>query len=136
MREGSLRISVLNCTDDGRGLSVSVPTEFLGRMRSLGGIHWTTIQPGAIRGNHAHRVKHELLLVHSRGPVEIGWDSGQGSKVELRSFDQGVFIVIDVPPLHSHAIKNTGTVDVVVAAISDQPYDPLAPDVENRTVIA
>jgi len=106
---------------DGRGASFGVPADLLGTLLSVQDVHVTTITPGSVRGNHFHRRKRELLTVLATDRWSVHWDTGEGTSTHRQEFGAGGFTV-SPPLLWSHAIRNDGTADVFMFAMTDQPF--------------
>lgn len=87
----------------------------------------STTRPGITRGNHFHFNKVERFLV-IRGQAVIRlrrlFDG------EVREFhvcgDEPMYI--DMPPLHTHSITNTGNGELMTLFWSHEIFDPQAPD--------
>lgn len=88
---------------------------------------FSTTRPGVTRGDHFHYRKVErFLVVQGSATIRV-----------RRLFDDRVhkFDVcgeepryIDMPPLHTHNITNTGTTDLLTLFWSNEIFDPEAPD--------
>jgi len=127
-----LSVLRLEDRDDGRGSAFYLPDEAL---RWLGGVeemHVVTIRPGAIRGNHVHLRRREVIVVRSEGPWELGWrvPGGESEEVERRRFEEAQGVLLCVEPGVAHALKNLGERELVVASCSSGRFDPGAPDTE------
>lgn len=130
-------LSVLRLEDrnDGRGSAFYLPDEAL---RWLGGVeemHLVTIRPGAIRGNHVHHRRREVIVVRSEGPWELAWrvagEEGEGGgEVETQRFEGAQGVLLCVEPGVAHALKNLGDEELLVASCSSGRFDPGAPDTE------
>jgi dTDP-4-dehydrorhamnose 3,5-epimerase-like enzyme len=117
-----IAIELVDGTEDDRGFSASITRRFLERIGPVQDVHVTTVAPGAVRGNHFHVERRELLAVGYRGRWSLHWDTGAGTVVHSRRFD-GVGQCLVYPPPHwSHAVSNDGDVDLVVVGLSDRPY--------------
>lgn len=128
-------LSVLEPGGGTRGLDFSVPTDALERLGPALDIHWMTLRPDCIRGNHFHEHQSELILVFNSDRVEVAWDRGPGTPIESAVVDQAALVCLEVPSQHSHAIKNNGSKDLVLAALASRRYDPMSPDAIARIVL-
>lgn len=97
-------------------------------------VHITTLVPGAVRGEHYHRDRRELLIVLHRGPWSLPWDCGEGTEIQRRDFTGGGAVLIEVAPLAAHAVRNDGPTDLSIVGLSDGAFDPAAPDAYPRRV--
>lgn len=119
-----IQIKELNNLGDKRGSSFTTPAEalsFVGRMADL---HLASIKPGAVRGNHYHLRRLALITVLPGVKWSLHWDEGASSATQHREFDGGCPVLLLIPPLASHALRNDGTDDLWWLSISSEPYDP------------
>lgn len=88
-------------------------------------LHVVLSLPGAVRGNHMHGRRTEILAVV--GPALVRYRENG----ELRDVTLGETEVVrfEFPPGVPHAIKNTGSRPQVILSFNDQPHDPASPDV-------
>ena len=103
--------------------------------RNGGQAFLSTTKPGITRGNHFHFSKVERFLV-IRGQAVIRL---------RRLFDDEVVefhvagdspVYIDMPPLHTHSITNTGDDELMTLFWSHEIFDPEAPDTYFLPVLA
>lgn len=99
-------------------------------------MHIATIEPGAIRGNHYHAARRELLVIMSVDRWSLHWDTGAGTPVQQRSFDRAGTVLVTVPTGVAHAIRNDGEVPVTMMGMTDGPYDAKNPDAYPRMVVS
>ncbi|MFI6655336.1 hypothetical protein ACIBL8_07475 [Streptomyces sp. NPDC050523] len=100
-------------------------------------VHVTTLMPGAVRGNHFHVRRRELLLVLHEEAWSGHWDeAGDGTPLHSRTFGGRGAVLIEVPRLVSHAVRNDGSVPLHITGFSDGEYDPASPDAFPRSVVA
>lgn len=135
MKDQSLGVDELPDAGDGRGSSFGVPAEVFGGCFPVADLHIATIEPGAVRGNHFHLVRREVLVVIAAGPWSLHWDEGADTPVRQRSFDKPGAVVVTVPIGMSHAIRNDGAVPIQMVGMTDGPYDPDRPDAYPRPVV-
>jgi hypothetical protein len=77
------------------------------------------VPEGAVRGDHAHKQCHELLVA-TTGRIEVIADNGTGPQdFVLDSPDIGVYL----PPL-TWCTQHSHTPDAVLAVLASHPYDP------------
>jgi oxalate decarboxylase/phosphoglucose isomerase-like protein (cupin superfamily) len=132
-----LKLGVVELCDSGdaRGSSYAVPTALLHGQFPVGDMHIATIEPRAVRGNHYHAVRREILVVMATDRWSLHWDEGADTAVRQRNFDGPGAVLITVPIGMSHAIRNDGTVPIRMVGMSDGPYDPDRPDAYSRIVV-
>ena len=119
-------------------------------------VHVVVTRPGEVRGNHFHRVLHEVTVVV--GPARVAWRPANDATATagnagaprpgdaLGEHADGVTAgSIDVPPGEAwrfefppgiaHAYLNTGQETQVLVAFSSEPHDPANPDTYRDPVI-
>lgn len=124
----------LSDTGDARGESYSVPAEWLADGMSLLDIHVSSILPGHTRGNHLHRIHHEIFVVIAKDKWSLHWDTGEGTPAQCRSFAGPGSVLIRIQPDASHAIRNDGSLPLSLIGLSDLTFNPDQPDSYTRTV--
>lgn len=112
---------------DPRGLAFTVSPQTLADLGGVADMHLTTVRPGAVRGNHLHARKREVLVVLHRDEWELHWEDSAKVR-QRRVFGGGGGVTLTVQPSIPHAIRNTGTEDLIVAGLSPVPFDPAEPD--------
>ena len=81
--------------------------------------------PGAVRGNHQHALRTEILAVV--GPALVRYrEHGELKDVTVGENEAVRFVF---PPGVPHAIRNTGEQPQVILSFNDQLHDPGRPDV-------
>lgn len=121
----TLEISIepLDRYEDERGWVCEVYSGELGA--ELQNIHLGTMEPGAVRGNHAHLESREWIVFHNP-MIQVRW----------REDDETIDAVIEepslvtLPPGIPHAFKNEGDETVSFTAYRDTEYDDDNPDAE------
>ena len=119
-----LWITLLPQASDERGLSVSVLTSCLAWVQPVQDLHFASIRPGAIRGNHVHTGKREVIAVVATGRWSLHWDTGSSTEPRQRTFAGDDAVLVEIPPLWAHAIRNESDADLWIVAVSDRVYDP------------
>ena len=110
-----VRISILEAKKDSRGSSFGIALPFAG----AGECHVATVRPGAVRGNHFHTTRHELLVVLHRDRWTLLWDEGEGTPVESRTFEGEGAVLMDADPLCAHAVRNDGSHELQLFVLGD-----------------
>lgn len=111
----SVRVTPLEGRSDIRGTSFGVDVPFA----SIGECHVATVRPGAIRGNHFHRTRRELLVVLYSDRWTLLWDEGEGSPVQSRAFEGEGAVLMEAEPLCAHAVRNDGARDLQIMSLGD-----------------
>jgi dTDP-4-dehydrorhamnose 3,5-epimerase-like enzyme len=130
----ALTVVELRDTGDVRGFSSALPRELIAHLDGVVDVHVTTLNPGYIRGNHFHVIRNELLLIQSADRWSLHWDSGERTAVESRDFKSPGAVLVVVPKLWSHAVRNDGDSPLQIVGMTDGTYDPEAPDTHHREV--
>lgn len=120
---------------DARGYSYSLPKEFFEYLPDIKDVHIMTLKPNHIRGNHYHRKKNEIIYVQYVDDWVLFYDSGLKTKVTQNSFSQSGAVIITIPPMFSHAIKNIGNKDMFLVGFTDMPYGMEDQDAFFREVV-
>ncbi len=127
--EEPLAVTVLEDRDDGRGSAFYLPAEALEWLGGVEEVHLVTARRGAIRGNHVHRRRREVILVRSQGPWKLAWRP-PGGETAVRRFEDPCGILLTVEPGTAHAIQNLGAPELVITSCSSARLDPDDPDTE------
>lgn len=106
--------------------------DFLGRCREM---HAGTIEPGAIRGNHYHTDRKELLIVIHSDRFRFVWQEKNQDNVHTETFAGSGAVAIEISPGAIHAIKNTGQQSMTLIACSDGPFDQEYKDTGRRRIL-
>lgn len=115
--------------DDGRGFAFYLPAEALEWLGRVAEVHLVAARPGAVRGNHLHRRRREVIVVQATGPWELAWRPPGGDTARRTFRDPGA-VLLAVEPEVPHAIKNLGHDDLVIVSCSSGRHDPDDPDTE------
>jgi dTDP-4-dehydrorhamnose 3,5-epimerase-like enzyme len=129
---------------DERGASFPFPLGSLGAQRDAGfgapfelrDAHVAALRPGAVRGNHFHTRRREILVVLPGARWSLWWDHGEGTPVETASFDGSVPVAVLIAPLASHAVRNDDAHEMQILGLSDIDYDAADADVFGRDVVS
>ena len=132
---GTLSVIELKDTGDASGSSFSVPAELFSGRFPVADMHVATFEPGAVRGNHYHEVRQEVLVVMADDRWSLHWDEGAGTPVQQRQFTGPGVVLVTIPVGMSHAIRNDGTATMRMIGLTDGPYDCERPDSYPRVVI-
>jgi predicted RNase H-like nuclease len=111
----TVRVAPLVPRTDARGSSFDVHLPF----GNLAECHVATIRPGAIRGNHFHLQRHEVLVVMYSDRWTLLWDEGEGTPVQSRAYDGSGAVVLEASPRTAHAVRNDGARDLHIVSLGD-----------------
>lgn len=137
MKEG-LPCVPLRQARDARGV-VFEPLD-AGQLAAQRNVHVVLTAPGAVRGNHYHRLQHEVTAVV--GPARVAWRAAPradgtpaGAAVGSVDVPAGEVWRFEFPPGITHAYQNTGPETLVMVAFSSRPHDPADPDTVRDVLI-
>jgi dTDP-4-dehydrorhamnose 3,5-epimerase-like enzyme len=119
-----IRISELTDYGDQRGFSFTVPAEALEFLAGVEDIHIAQVRPQAVRGNHYHQRRREVLVFLYTSEWSFHWDDGPGTPAQHKSFRGSGAVMVTVLPGASHAVRNDGDQTLTLMAASSEPYDP------------
>ncbi len=131
----SLRILRLPDAGDFRGSSFTAPISSLQFLGSVRDMHIADIGPGAVRGNHFHEHRREVLCIRYTDSWSVHWDSGANTEIQRETFSGSGLVLVEIEPLISHAVRNDGSSPICMVALSDRSFDPRSPDSQPRKVI-
>lgn len=122
--ESKVRIVEVANHGDSRGYSFTMPAEALAFVGDVQDVHFSSMVPGSVRGNHFHLRKREAIVVFSETPWSFHWDEGEGSQSAHAEFtDSGARLIL-VTPGASHAVRNHGGKALTLVAFTSEPFDP------------
>ena len=122
-------VEPLAFSTDPRGLVLEPlhPDEFPSQRNA----HLVLTRPGAIRGNHYHRVGTEVAVV--LGPALVRVRDADG--LRDHPVDAGRAVRFTFPPGVPHTMLNTGDAPLVILSFNTDPHDPARPDVVREVLI-
>jgi UDP-2-acetamido-2,6-beta-L-arabino-hexul-4-ose reductase len=98
---------------------------------ALKNAHVVISNPGMVRGNHYHKVGHEIIVV--MGPALVRYRDENRLR-EVKVPDRAVYR-FDFPPGIAHALKNTDTKPNLLVAFNTVAHDPDRPDTVPQILI-
>lgn len=125
--EEPLVVVELDDHDDGRGGAFHLPHDALEWLGPAAEMHLVTARRGAVRGNHLHERRRELILVRAAGPWELAWRP-PGGDTARRTFREPGAVLLAVEPGTPHALRNLGDAELVIVSCSSGRWDPDHPD--------
>lgn len=128
-----VRYQRLENASDRRGDSFHIPQSVFGFIGAVQEMHFVTIEPGAVRGNHYHRGRKEFMFVHHDGPWLLAWSNPQAQDTSIQEFDGEGGVIVEISSEIVHAVKNQGANTLHVVSCSDAPYD--AVDTERVVIL-
>jgi hypothetical protein len=131
----SLRIIRVQDHGDSRGSSFTVPSPSLDFLGSVRDMHVADILPGAVRGNHDHKLRREVVCVRYADLWSLYWDSGAGTAILTETFTGAGLVIVEIEPLVSHAVRNDGRFTIHMIGFSDAVFDSQHPDSYPREVV-
>ena len=129
-----VRVSTLSSRRDARGVSVAFgtrPFDFVPTPRDM---HVATVVRDAVRGNHLHRDRSELLILRAEGPWMLRWDESEDGPVRECRFSGASVVMVEVDPGCSHAVVNLADTELVLVSISSGTYEAASGETVSREV--
>jgi dTDP-4-dehydrorhamnose 3,5-epimerase-like enzyme len=121
---GTVLIDTVTMHADARG-AVFEPVDAAG-LAGQRNTHVVISEPGATRGNHRHRVGHEVTVVV--GPAIVRYrEAGVVHEVQV---PYGLAQRFRFPAGVSHAFRNPGPGQMILASFNSEVHDPAHPDLE------
>ena len=119
-----IEISELENGGDARGLSFTLPPVALQLLGNVADLHLASTCPQAVRGNHYHVSKREIILVLPGAAWSLHWDEGEGMPAQHRSYNGENAVLVQVSPGCSHAVRNEDSTVLWLLTCSSEGYDP------------
>jgi dTDP-4-dehydrorhamnose 3,5-epimerase-like enzyme len=124
-----LIVEPVRCVIDPRGLLFEpIAGDIIPQQRN---VHVVFTEPGCIRGNHAHRIGTETVVVTGEALVRLKEDD----VVKDYFVHDGEAWRFTIPPGIPHAFKSIGTKPMLLVTFNTVPHDPAAPDTVKETLI-
>jgi dTDP-4-dehydrorhamnose 3,5-epimerase-like enzyme len=128
-------INSLKNHKDQRGDSFALSQKSLQYISNICNIHFATICPGYVRGNHYHQEKKEVIVIIYYDIWQFGYCLKNHDEKIIKQFDGQGAVSVEIEPEIAHAIKNTGTKDLFIIGCSSQAYDLNNPDIIREEVL-
>lgn len=93
--------------------------------------HVVITEPGAVRGNHFHKLGTEIAS--QRGPARVRFRDEQGIQEVIVA--EGEVVRFVFPPGCAHAFQNNGASPSLLVCFNTVAHDPSAPDVYREVLI-
>ncbi|HUR82208.1 MAG TPA: DUF429 domain-containing protein [Thermoanaerobaculia bacterium] len=110
----SVRVMPLVARSDARGSVFNVELPL-----NVAECHVATVRPGAIRGNHFHLQRTEVLVIMYADRWTLLWDEGEGTTVQQRAYEGSGAVVLEAPPRTAHTVRNDGAHDLHIISLND-----------------
>jgi dTDP-4-dehydrorhamnose 3,5-epimerase-like enzyme len=123
MSTSKVQIADLENFGDQRGFSFTIPPEALRFLERVEDVHIAAILPGAVRGNHFHERRREVLVFTYNGEWSFHWDEGPDTAAQHRTFQGEGAVLITISPGASHAVRNDCPEVLTLIAASSEIYD-------------
>ncbi len=104
----TLAIAHIDNSSDIRGDSFHFPRAVFDYLGAIKELHYATVDPGAVRGNHYHIDRKEMLFVYFSSAWKLAWRTLASDTIETRDFSGQGAVIIHIDANVVHAIKNTG----------------------------
>ena len=118
----------LNKQNDDRGwLLKIIMREQMAGDAPFGEFYVTSIEPGAVRGQHYHNHCTEWFCVLTGQAKLVLVDLATGERQVIAMGDDSM-LRVKIPPMIAHGIQNVGKELLYLLVYADQPYDYNRPD--------
>ena len=131
----TIKIIPLENHGDQRGDSFPLPEDLFDFLENVNEVHMADIAPGAVRGNHYHNHKKEVLIIWFADNWTFAFSPAENAPPDIKEFTGRGMMFIEIEPQTAHAIKNTGRDILKIAAFSDQKNDPQNPDTLRKEIL-
>lgn len=119
-----ITVELLENHGDARGESFSLSIQALQFLPTVKDIHVASIRPDAVRGNHFHLRRREIVIVTHLSTWAFCWDEGEHTHPRKRVFPGAGAVAILIEPGCSHAVENIGDSELSLVSLSSLQYDP------------
>lgn len=97
----------LNNYGDGRGALYNIPDKDMQFLNKIQNIHFGSIRPGSIRGNHYHYQSKEMLIILYSDIWTLAWAKKDSEEIFNKEFTGSGSVLIKVNEGIAHSVKNT-----------------------------
>ncbi len=104
----SLEICTLTGSGNHRGELFQFPDTAFRFLARIAELHYATIEPGGVRGNHYHQEGRECILLAYHGPWRLACRLLKATSTITRAYKGKGAVIIKIDTGVVHAIKNTG----------------------------
>jgi dTDP-4-dehydrorhamnose 3,5-epimerase-like enzyme len=104
---------------DSRGFSFVIPSQIFSFLETVQEMHIVQLLPDAIRGNHYHQHRKEVLIVVYKDDWLWGWQQLDASVPQQQIFSGQGAVLITLEAQTVHAIKNIGQHNITVVSCSN-----------------
>jgi len=130
-----LSIIELAAHRDPRGEIFNIAAADLGFLGAARNLHFGTVTPRSVRGNHYHEQAKELLVVRFQDAWRFAWAASDCTEIQFRGFQQAGCVLIRIDTGIAHAVENLGVTDLSILSVTNRPYQPDDPDTFTRRLI-
>lgn len=92
------------------------------KLRSVFNVHLVSCRPGAVRGNHLHPIRTEIVIVIG-GTFELVFRDVKTGREQTMTVSDEDSIGFRIPPGIAHAFKSTGSSTGYLLCYADVPFD-------------
>ena len=119
---------------DARGWNTHpIPYELI-EQHKLDNVHLVSLEPGAVRGNHAHKRQTEYIFIMG-GPCRVAALNKATAEISELVVQPGDMYLFKVGPGVGHGFKNISNQTIYALCFSDLRFDPANPDWEPCEVV-
>ena len=127
-------VITLEAQRDARGWNTHpIPYELIDK-HALDNIHIVSLEPGTVRGNHAHHRQTEYIFVMG-GPCRVAAVNKATAEFSELVVHPDDLYLFKVSPGVGHGFKNISNATIYALCFSDLRFDPANPDWELCEVV-
>ncbi len=119
---------------DKRGNAFVIPPKSIDFVKPITEMHFVTMVPGAIRGNHFHENRRELVVLNYENNWELSWQISEEDEIKSTHFSGQGTVVIEIQSKVVHTFKNTGSAPLHLFCYSNHQGEPNEPDTLRKVI--
>ena len=120
---------------DSRGNAFIIPQKSIEFVKPITEMHYVTMIPGAVRGNHFHNNRRELVILNYESDWELSWQASEKDEIKSEHFSGQGTVVIEIQSKVIHAFKNTGAAHLHLFCYSNHQGEPNDPDTTRKVIL-
>jgi dTDP-4-dehydrorhamnose 3,5-epimerase-like enzyme len=123
----NIKIIEINNQADERGDKYFIPVEAIDFIGDVKEMHYVSMRPGAIRGNHTHAGAKEMVVASYAGDWQCVWREEEGEELHVETMQGEGTVAVLIPAGIPHTFVNSGQKPVFLYCFSDRRHDPENP---------
>ena len=123
-----MNITQLDNYGDQRGYLFRLQSDALEFLKEINDIHVGTIRPGAMRGNHYHIDRKEILFIFHSDDVQVAWAKKDETDIGIKDIKGEGAVALKIEEEVAHAKKIIGHKDIFIVSLSDKDSETIFRD--------